>query len=475
MAFTPHPFDRQRRTLPLESQSLGEGGQGVVTRVSGAEQLVYKEYMSHVGAVNGTALAQLIEFIHGLEPDERRVLMEQCAWPVARVVDGDRVTGFLMPLLPDDFYWTIGGSRKPVELQYLLYKPNWAWQDTPQPDIRGRVEIALAAARLVERLHHHGWVIGDISFRNLLWRPISPHRIFMIDCDGLRRHGSEPVLQQAHTPDWDDPHQPSTGPDLDTDRYKLALLVARVLSRTAGVRPGQKLALLPGLEQPTANAVNELFARAGGPHGTRPIASEWVQALTGRKWIAVTRPPVRRPSAPIRPSVPLLAPAAQRGSIPLSRSPRPTASTVSAPPPSPPRGSIPLHHVARPVANKPVVAGPAGGTAPPPTPTAPAVPSLGRQVIASDIYAEQRPARSHLSDDDVARLIDHLEARNGRDSLAAVANVLGQPAERMPLLMRAVGRLLNVEGFEVLALKDGDRSVHLNVRLLKEQFLEEEP
>lgn len=96
-------------------------------------------------------------------------------------------------------------------------------------------------------------------------------------------------------------------------------------------------------------------------------------------------------------------------------------------------------------------------------------------MIASDTFAEQRPPRSHLSDDDVARLIDHLAARNGRDSLAAVANLLRQPAERMPLLMRAVARMLNVEGFEVLTLKDGDRSVHLNVRLLKEQFLEEEP
>lgn len=473
MAFTPHRLDRQRRTLRLESQSLGEGGQGVVTRVPGPEQLVYKEYMSHVGKVNGTALAQLIEFIHGLDPQEHRVLMEQCAWPVARVVDGDRVTGFLMPLLPDDFYWTIGGSRKPVELQYLLYKPNWAWKDKPQPDIRGRVEIALSAARLVEKLHHYGWVIGDISFRNLLWRPSPPHRIYMIDCDGLRRHGCEPVLQQAHTPDWDDPHQPSTGPDLDTDRYKLALLVARVLSRNASLRPGQDLILLPGLDEAIANAVKELFLRARGPHGTRPVASEWVQALTGRKWIAVTPPSVRRPPTSTRPTAPLLTPTARRGTIPLVRPSRPAPTPVPVTPPSPPRGSIPLRPVARPAPNRPVAARPVKAV--PPSPAASAVPSLGRQVIASDTFAEQRPPRSHLSDDDVARLIDHLAARNGRDSLAAVANLLRQPAERMPLLMRAVARMLNVEGFEVLTLKDGDRSVHLNVRLLKEQFLEEEP
>ncbi|MEV5409586.1 hypothetical protein AB0K60_12215 [Thermopolyspora sp. NPDC052614] len=480
MALTPHPLDRQRRTLSLESQSLGDGGQGVVTRLTGAEPLVYKEYMPHAGTVNGTALAQLIEFVHGLAPQERRVLMEQCAWPVARVVDGDRVTGFLMPLLPDDFYWVIGRNRKPVELQYLLYKPNWAWQGMPLPDIQGRVEIALAAARLIDRLHHHGWVIGDISFRNLLWRPIAPYRIFMIDCDGLRRHGDEAVLRQAHTPDWDDPHQPATGPDLDSDRYKLALLVARVLSRTASVRPGQELTLLPGLEQPTVNAVRELFARAKGPHGTRPAASEWVQALLGRKWIAVTRPAVRRPSAPARPSVPLLAPGAARGSIPVRRPPRPAPApasvSVSAPPSSPPRSRIPVRTVSEPPEGRPSVAVPpvAGATAPPPSPTTPAVPTLGQRVVDSDRFAEERPARSVLSDEDIARFIDHLVTRNGRAPLAEVTRLLGQPADWASLLMGAIRPLFNIDDFEVITLQDGDRSIQLNVRLLKELFLEED-
>jgi len=98
-------------------------------------------------------------------------------------------------------------------------------------------------------------------------------------------------------------------------------------------------------------------------------------------------------------------------------------------------------------------------------------------VIASDTYAEQRqmaPRGSAIDDDTVARLIDHLAAGSGRDSVAKVAVLLGDPADRAALLMRALKNLLNVEQTEVITLKDGDRTVELNVRLLEEQFLEED-
>jgi hypothetical protein len=55
-----------------------------------------------------------------------------------------------------------------------------------------------------------------------------------------------------------------------------------------------------------------------------------------------------------------------------------------------------------------------------------------------------------------------------------VAVLLGDPADRAALLMRALKNLLNVEQTDVITLKDGDRTVELNVRLLEEQFLEED-
>ncbi|MEN3540026.1 hypothetical protein AAH991_33295 [Microbispora sp. ZYX-F-249] len=510
MPFTPHPLDRQRHTLALEADRLGEGGQGVVTRVLGPENLVYKEYMPQASQVNDRALADLVDFGQRQAAGEARTLLAQCAWPVARVVSGGRVTGFLMPEVPGEFYGPIGGKPKLVELQYLLYEPNWAWQDLHQPHVMGRLEIATLAAKLIDLLHNHGWIVGDLSFRNLLWRPAAPYKVFMLDCDGLRRHGAEPVLRQAHTPDWNDPHQPSSGPDLDTDRYKLALLVGRVLSRTASVRPGEEPALLPGLPDQVTTPVRELFARAAGPRGTRPAVAEWVQALEGRKRIAVTRPSRPQPSAPTGPLAPMNL-GTGRSSVPISR-PVPNSRRAPSQPvvnPTPiERRWAPLSHkggvpagqagqaartaaptqpgfqAATKVARlRPVsVTAPASGSpaaAPPTTPATPATgrPTLGQRVINSRTYAEQRllaPRGGVVDDGAVARVIDHLAAGTGRDAVVNIARLLGETSDRTVLLMRASKNLLNVEQADVIALKDGDRTVELNVSLLEEQFLEED-
>ncbi len=488
--------DRQRTSLMLEPDPLGEGGQGVVTRVHGPDSLVYKEYMPQAGTVNGRALADLVSFGHALPVGERQLLFAHCAWPVARVLHGDRVTGFLMREVSDEFRGSIGGKSKLVELQYLLYTPNWSWQDLHQPDLAGRVTIALLAAQLVDLLHGHGFVLGDISIRNLLWRPAAPYRIFVLDCDGFRRHGGEPVVRQAHTPDWDDPHQPSTGPDLDTDRYKLALLMGRLLTRGAYVRPGAELQLLSGLDPYVATAVTDLFAQAAAPRGLRPTAAEWTQAVRGRRRILLNRPPVRqvttpperanihlpgteRLSQPIR-SLPedrlrsvasTDAPSSRTSSgeprvyLPISLPSSAPPSLPSSPPPSPPLRSLPpAPRRSPPLA--PARAEPAASNRPP---------TLGGRVTASDVFADQRrTSPGNISDDTMIPLLNGLEARGGRLAVTEVATLIGEPVDRTRLLMVAAKRLLNVDGYPVLTLKDGDQTVDLNLGLLKEQFLDEE-
>ncbi|MER5620222.1 hypothetical protein ABT061_04175 [Streptosporangium sp. NPDC002544] len=496
MTFVSHPRDRQRTSLSLEQEPLGEGGQGVVTRVVGAGPLVYKEYMPQAGTVNDAALTDLVDFGHALPDSERRLLFDQCAWPMARVCDGDRVTGFLMREAPGEFLGPINGASKLIEVQYLLFLPNHTWQSLHQPDITGRVEIALAATRLIDLLHGHGFVLGDISFRNLLWRPALPYRLFVLDCDGFRRHGGEPVLRQAHTPDWDDPLQPSTGPDLDTDRYKLALLVGRILARDAHVRPGKTLTLLPGLKPQTAEAVAELFARAQRPHGSRPMAKEWLQALIGRKWIAVNRPQPRRLPEPIGSSASGTAtgPSSHppRGSVPVSRPPMRAASQGT--PSTPPRNSVPVSRPPMratsqgtsstpprksiPASPPSVRSGPQAASSPPTKSIPVSSPSrsltLGERVTASDAFASQPVSPGGISAGQVALLLDALEARGGHLAVTEVAALIGEPVDRTRLLMVTAKRLLNLDSLDVLTLKDGDQAVDLNLGLLKEQFLDEE-
>lgn len=98
-------------------------------------------------------------------------------------------------------------------------------------------------------------------------------------------------------------------------------------------------------------------------------------------------------------------------------------------------------------------------------------------MVASDTYAEQRrlaPRGGVVDDDTVARIIDHLAGGTGRGSVADIAQRLGETPDRTVLLMRALKNLLNVEQTDVIMLKDRDRTVELNVRLLEEQFLEED-
>ncbi|MEW2352980.1 hypothetical protein [Spirillospora sp. NPDC029432] len=479
----PHPLDRPRSGLLLADEPLGEGGQGVVWRVGGSEKLVYKEYLRNAGTPFAPALVDLVESGRRLPDTDSRALLDQSAWPLARVVHEGAVTGFLMREIPAEFAGSIGGKRRPLELQYLLYKPNHAWRSLHLPDGAGRVQIAMAAVRLIDLLHGHGFVLGDISFRNLLWSQSQPYRIFMLDCDGVRRHGGEPVLPQAQTPEWEDPHLPPTGLDLDTDRYKVALLVGRVLSRDAYVRPGKDLQLLEGIDPHIADAVTRLFAKAAGPHGFRPTAREWLQALSGRKYIAVQRPPVRVEQPPPSPAAPLVTASGQRSFYPVSlpggtaagssRSARPPRSTqkVST------RKSVP----APPVRSEPKVQAAPERKATQVVQQAPPAkagkPGPGRQVVGSTAFAEQRRLvpNCRLGDEQVADLIDLLVKAGGRTPVAEVARLLTEPQGRTVMILGGVCQLLNLDGEEVLVLRDDDRTLELDIPLLEEQFLETVP
>lgn len=68
-------------------------------------------------------------------------------------------------------------------------------------------------------------------------------------------------------------------------------------------------------------------------------------------------------------------------------------------------------------------------------------------------------------------LIDGLAAGGGKLPVSAVARLVGQPPFRMAGYLAQVGRLLNVDAYAVIGEADGGRTVELNVKLLKEQFL----
>jgi hypothetical protein len=98
--------------------------------------------------------------------------------------------------------------------------------------------------------------------------------------------------------------------------------------------------------------------------------------------------------------------------------------------------------------------------------------SLGRQVVASPLYAAQWAfVRKAPADGDVAAVLDALTAAGGKLPVASLAAAAGQPPFRMAGYLAQLGRLLNVDGYGVIGVTDEGRTADLNTALLREQFL----
>jgi hypothetical protein len=148
--------------VPLGGLSLkdrvGDGGQGEVFDVAGPGRLLYKSYREPHKA-DGGVLADLVALRQQLGPAERDRLDRETAWPLCRVVDGGRATGFLMRRAPDSMTWrTTRGDTRLIELSYLLREPKAAWQAVPQPSPAERYALVVAVVELLGWMHALGLV-----------------------------------------------------------------------------------------------------------------------------------------------------------------------------------------------------------------------------------------------------------------------------------------------------------------------------
>lgn len=274
----PDGDDIDRGSL-RHGRQLGRGGQGAVFELDNPHSgLVVKLY--YRGDADGAALKRLVELPRALTPQDRVLLSTRAAWPLARVMNGSSVAGFVMQKIPDRFRCrTLAGSRE-RELSYLLFEPRpMFWGDISPPDIAGRIELVRQIAAIVHLLHRNALIIGDVSTANLVWACDPAAAVFLIDCDGIRRLGRRPVHPQTETVDWKDPLPAKLYLDLDNDRYKCALIIGRILSRNPRVHPGAPLDLLPGIPERIAGGVQSLWQQAARPRGLRPDVNQWLLAL----------------------------------------------------------------------------------------------------------------------------------------------------------------------------------------------------
>jgi hypothetical protein len=102
---------------------------------------------------------------------------------------------------------------------------------------------------------------------------------------------------------------------------------------------------------------------------------------------------------------------------------------------------------------------------------------LFERLRASAVFKAQAAAagRTALSDDQWRNLLNALRERGGRATRAALAQRLSLPPMRLTGLLSAARRVLNVDGFAVLAVDEASDSVELNLALLASQFEIEGP
>lgn len=98
----------------------------------------------------------------------------------------------------------------------------------------------------------------------------------------------------------------------------------------------------------------------------------------------------------------------------------------------------------------------------------------GAKVIASARMASQRQfVRRAPGDASIAALIDALLGAGGRLTVTEAATATSESPVRMSGYLAQAIRLLNVDSYPVLQLKDAGRTVELNEQLLHQQFLGE--
>lgn len=97
---------------------------------------------------------------------------------------------------------------------------------------------------------------------------------------------------------------------------------------------------------------------------------------------------------------------------------------------------------------------------------------LGERVVSSELFAGQRQfGRARVDDRQVAALIDALAQAGGKLAVTAAAQRVGQLPARMHGYVATVANILNIDGYQVLSVTDGGRTVALDLPLLREQFL----
>jgi DNA-binding helix-hairpin-helix protein with protein kinase domain len=279
--------------MKIEITSLGQlthlntGGEGIVYKCSQYPDKAFKLYKKEVEhEIDLVALEKSVQIFHALPSGERPHFEERTAWPEMIVVENGVAVGFLMPLLKDEMYCEYGAVTETStitqlrEWQFLAYRKHWSnpniSTNLQEPSKDQLLELIIDLSKTVYLMHQHKLVIGDISFRNILWCTDGYLKTVLIDCDGIRHEGLRGPLAAKQTPDWIDFDRQTGSTDRMTDLFKLGLANYRGYFGAGSSYPSD--AQPPELPTAADQAVFELSKRAVLSQA-KPSASDWVYTL----------------------------------------------------------------------------------------------------------------------------------------------------------------------------------------------------
>jgi hypothetical protein len=284
------------------TEFIADGGFGEVFRLNDftlpgdATKLAYKRFTSMHGEQAASA-AKAVAYRTGLTPAGRSELDDYSVWPRALVEDAAGLAcGLLMPLIPADFFCQLADDTgrlkaKPCEMSWLIAtdaQRRAARITVRQIDSTERLILLTRLVYAIGRLHKHGWVFGDLSFKNVMFA-LDPPRVMLVDCDGAAAL-ADLSRTQASTPFWEPPESAGHAlQDAETDCYKLGLAILRCLTPGKGASTSRKPTRLTG--ELDAAGISLVHRAISLDRAARPTARELYRYLKAQV-AARIKPPV---------------------------------------------------------------------------------------------------------------------------------------------------------------------------------------
>jgi len=275
-----------------------------------------KMYVAPLADQDCRRLDKLIALPAAAGHDDRRLIREHTAWPVARVDSGGTAAvGCVLPVAPDKFRAELRLTPTRTDRRYLdvdwLARPAevLARRGLTVPGAAERLRVCRQIIEVAAMLARYNLVYSDWSYSNAFFS-LSDWSAYVIDIDGCAERFGPNVFQ----PNWDDPLTgASAAADTYTDRYRTALLVGRIL--TGENHPARMMHALD--RHPDRTLATVLLDVLRSPkRQLRPPPSAVLAVLDGLPYLRVPFERLPLPAEPARQAAP--------------------ASTIQPPPPPPP-------------------------------------------------------------------------------------------------------------------------------------------